>query len=232
MKKARHVWTPEQEIYMRDQYANVSTSAIAQRLQLPAALVYSKAARMGLHKSEEFLASSGSGRMMAKGVSLSPSTQFKPGQVPPNKGLRRPGYAPGRMASTQFKKGQCTGAAAKNWRPIGTILSDYEGYLRIKVREAVHGQEPTGFGNVRVWPLLQRHVWEQANGQIPAGHVIVFRDKNRSNCDLDNLELVSRADLARRNSMWNNYPKELADVIQLAGALKRKLNRIRSSNNG
>ena len=31
--------------------------------------------------------------------------EFKPGNVPANKGLRRPGFAPGRMAKTQFKKG-------------------------------------------------------------------------------------------------------------------------------
>ena len=32
-----------------------------------------------------------------------------------------------------------------------------------------------------------RHVWEQANGEVPEGYVVAFRDGNRQNCDLSNL---------------------------------------------
>ena len=43
-----------------------------------------------------------------------------------------------------------------------------------------------------------RYVWEQANGAVPEGYVVAFRDGNRQNCDLTNLYLLSRADNARR----------------------------------
>ena len=127
------------------------------------------------------------------------------------------------MRETQFKKGARTGKAAENWKPIGTILPDPEGYLRIKVREAIHGKEASGFGNTKLWPLLQRQVWQEHNGPIPPQHVVVFQDGNRANCAIENLECIHRKELARRNCMWNRYPRELAEAIQLTGALKRKI---------
>jgi hypothetical protein len=130
------------------------------------------------------------------------------------------------MRETQFKKGQRSGVAERNWKPIGTILPDTEGYLRIKLREAVHGKEATGFGNTKVWPLYHRHVWEQYHGPIPPKHIVTFKDRNRANCAIGNLELMSMADNARRNAMWNRYPRELQLAIMANGALKRKLRRI------
>jgi hypothetical protein len=44
-----------------------------------------------------------------------------------------------------------------------------------------------------------------------------------ANCVLENLELISMAENARRNRMWNVMPRELAEVIHLNGQLKRKL---------
>ena len=88
------------------------------------------------------------------------------------------------------------------WRPIGTILADSEGFLRIKVREGTKG-EPYGFGNTKIWPLLNRHVWQQHNGPIPECHIVVFRDRDRANCAIENLELISMADNMRRNTIHN-----------------------------
>jgi hypothetical protein len=127
------------------------------------------------------------------------------------------------MAKTQFKKGARTGAAARNWRPIGTILADGEGYLRIKVREAEHGKEPYGFGNTNVWPLLHRKVWADRHGPIPPKHIVTFKDRNRSNCSIENLELITMAQNADRNRMWGRLPDELSKTIQLAGVLNRKI---------
>ncbi|MGP0074877.1 MAG: HNH endonuclease signature motif containing protein [Bryobacteraceae bacterium] len=72
---------------------------------------------------------------------------------------------------------------------------------------------------------MSHHVWEQHRGPIPPGHIVVFKDRDRSNCAIENLELISKAENARRNRMWNEdvMPRELAEVIQLNGVLKRKL---------
>jgi len=224
----RRFWSAEELDYLRLHYPETSSVQIAKALDRTITMVYGAANKLGLRKTKEFRSSIG----FQKGQCLGEAYWFKKGQVPVNKGLRRPGWAPGRMAESQFKKGQLSGRAARNWRPIGTILTDTEGYLRIKVREAQHGKEATGFGNTKVWPLLSRHLWQAHHGAIPAGHVVVYKDGNRANCTIENLELVSRAELARRNRMWNNLPRELAEVIQLNGVLKRKLREGKSKADG
>lgn len=71
---------------------------------------------------------------------------------------------------------------------------------------------------------LQRYIWEQSNGPIPAGHNIIFKDRNTLNCNLDNLEMVSNADLLNRNSA-HRFGPEIFKIIQLRGALNRQINK-------
>jgi hypothetical protein len=222
----RRPWSQRDLDRLASLYPGRPTVKVAKLLRRSVRSVYAVAAKLRLRKIEVFLASAESGRLK-KGQSWPgmERTQFKKGHIPANKGLRRPGWAPGRMRETQFKKGERSGKAAENWKPIGTIRAASDGYLRIKVREAVHGKEPTGFGNVRAWPLYQRHIWEQHHGPIPPKHIVTFKDRNRSNCAIGNLELITMADNARRNAMWNRYPRELTLAIMANGALKRKIRR-------
>lgn len=219
---SRRPYSRKERVIIFALYPHVKTERIAELVGRKVGHVYQRAAAWGLRKSEEFLASADACRLR-RGDNVGAEFRFVKGQTPFNKGLRRPGWSPGRMRETQFKKGERSGIAVRNWRPVGTILIDTEGYRRIKVREAVWGQEPTGFGNVKVWPLLQRHVWEQQNGPIPPGHTIVFRDGDRANCDIGNLEMISRADLMRRNTIHNRYPEEMVKAVMMLGAVKRRL---------
>jgi hypothetical protein len=214
----RRPWTPVEDAQLRKRYPHEQTATLARDLGRSTLSVYQRAQGCGLHKSAAYLASPAACRTNGR---QGMGTRFEKGHVPANKGLRRPGWGPGRMKATQFKKGERRGAAARNWRPVGTILTDTEGYQRIKVRDAREG-EAYGFGNVRVWPLLQRHVWAEAHGPIPSGYTVCFKDGDKTNCALANLELVSRRDLMTRNSV-HNYPKPLAATIQLLGALRRQI---------
>jgi len=45
---------------------------------------------------------------------------------------------------------------------------------------------------------LHRHLWQQAHGEIPRGHIVVFSDGDTMNCVLENLECITRAEHARR----------------------------------
>ncbi|HWE51370.1 MAG TPA: HNH endonuclease signature motif containing protein [Bryobacteraceae bacterium] len=207
---------------LRELYPHQRTDRVAEALNRTVCAVYGTAQKLGLSKTEEFLRSPESGQLQ-EGMTRPESVphQFKKGLVPANKGTRRPGWAPGRMAETQFKKGAISGKAKTNQRPIGTILTDHEGYLRIKVRER---NKPTEVGwHKDVWPLLHHVVWTRTNGPIPPKHMVVFRDRDRSNCVIENLEMITMAECARRNRMWHNMPRELAQAIQLQGVLKRKL---------
>jgi hypothetical protein len=221
-RAGKRLWSPEDDARLRAEYPDTPTADLARAFGRSLSATYARAEKLGLAKSEAYLASPAACRLR-RGDAVGAPFRFKPGQAPANKGLRRPGWGPGRMKATQFKPGARTGIAAANWRPIGTIATDSDGYLRIKVREGRPG-EAYGFGNTRIWPLLQRHVWEQAHGPIPPGHVVCFKDGNRQHCAIENLELVSRADLMKRNTV-HNLPKPLAQTIQLLGALKRQIRR-------
>ena len=221
-RAGKRLWSKADDRELRRVYSDEPNSTIARRLRRTVFAIYGRADKLCLKKSAAYLARhrrTGGERLRTFGA----PTRFPKGHVPANKGLRRPGWSRGRMKETQFKRGERRGVAAANWRPIGTLAIDPEGYHRIKVREARPG-EAYGFGNVRVWPLLQRHVWRKAHGPIPSGHVIVFKDGNRANCELENLDCITRRALMLRNSV-HNLPKPLAQAVQLLGALNRKLRR-------
>jgi HNH endonuclease len=226
-----HCWTPAEDLILHEDYPDAETSELAERFGTTILATYRRAAKLGVRKSKQYIAKKldiEAQRLRLVGVKY----RYRKGRTPENKGLRRPGYSVGRgrMAETQFKKGERSGIAAKNWRPIGTILPDGEGFLRIKVREGTKG-EAYGFGNVKIWPLLNRHIWEQHNGPIPAGHIVAFKDGDRAHCEIDNLELISRAELMIRNTI-HNLPPALKQVIQLTGALKRKIRNREEKLNG
>lgn len=216
----KRVWTAKERQTIRRLYPDTETKSIAEQLGRTVSQVYQCAAKMGLHKSPEYLLSPAACRLR-RGDNVGAQFRYPKGHVPANKGLRRPGWAPGRMSETQFRRGALSGKAAENWMPIGTIRQDTDGYLRIKVREHLPG-EHSGFGNTKVWPLLHRHNWEKEKGPIPAGYAVVFKTRDRSNCAVENLELISRGELMRRNTI-HNYPPELKSTIMYLGALKRKV---------
>jgi hypothetical protein len=196
-------------------YADTDTKQLAEWLGRPHKAVMLRAHLFGVHKSEAYLATHSRGF-------------FKAGHIPFNKGLRMPGYCVGRMAETQFKKGQRSGFAGKNWKPLGTIVADPQGFLRIKIRERINGK-PVG-RDKSIWPLVHWREWEKHYGPIPPGHKVVFKDGNRAHCAIDNLELVTDAEMMRRNSI-NKLPDELTEVIRLNASLKRRLRKIHEEQN-
>jgi hypothetical protein len=49
------------------------------------------------------------------------------------------------------------------------------------------------------WEELQKYNWRQAGNDIPPGYVLAFKDGDSQNCSVDNLELITRAQLLARN---------------------------------
>jgi hypothetical protein len=221
-RAGKRLWHPAEDALLVARYPHEATEVLARDLRRPLSSTYQRALKLGLRKTAAYLAGPAACRLR-RGDNVGVASRFQKGHVPANKGLRRPGWGPGRMKETQFRKGERRGVAARNWRPVGTILADPEGYLRIKVREAQPG-EAYGFGNPRVWPLLHRHVWEAAHGPLPKGHAIAFRNRDRKDVHLDNLECISRRELMARNTV-HNLPKPLAAAVQLLGALTRQIRR-------
>jgi hypothetical protein len=216
LSKGRRYYTAEEDNVLRAEYPHRSTKEIAQLLRRPVFSIYRHAAHMlGLKKTAEYMASPAACRLR-RGDRIGESCRFLPGHAPANKGLRRPGYAPGRMAETQFKKGQ----RSPNYLPIGTIKTDSDGYLRRKIADGIGG-----FGNAKVWELVHRRVWEDAHGPVPKGYRIWWKDRDHKNCSLDNLELLSDAEHMARTTI-HRMPPDLKSTILWAGALKRRIGRI------
>ena len=204
-------WTPEEVGFLVQAYPSGKTQDIAAALRKPLSSVYYKANKvLGLKKGTDFLQSSLSGRVSPETCKRGVAHRFRKGQPNPMKGKRRPGRC---GEATRFKKGQ----RPFNWVPVGSERISSDGIRQRKVSD-------TGFPP-RDWQSMHSLIWIKANGPIPPGHLVAFRDGDRANIVLENLELVSRGELMLRNTI-HRYPAELKDAIRLIGKVGRTIKRI------
>lgn len=69
-----------------------------------------------------------------------------------------------------------------------------------------------------------RYEWEKHHGKIPKGKCVVFKG-SYYDLTIDNLELISREEHARRNkTKYHNYPEDLKAVITLNNKFKKLIN--------
>lgn len=221
----RKYWTADEELVLREMYADNTCAVIAEKLDRKPGSVYQAANRLGLKKSDLFLASDRSGRIQrGKQDPRIVASRFQKGMEPWNKGTHY--VAGGRSAETRFKKGEMSGAAQHNYVPIGTLRISNDGYLERKMTD------DQSLYPARRWTFVHRLVWEQAHGPIPKGHMVVFRPGQFTNkvelLTADRLDCITRAENAHRNSVWRKDP-ELAKLYQLKGAITRQVNRIKES---
>ena len=211
-------WTQHEIDTLRNKWPDWPSTIIAAELNRSPGAVSVKASDLGLKKAADFGAKM---EQLKHELGLPLGKRFVKGQTPPNKGLRRPGWAPGRMAQSQFKKGERSGRAERLYRPIGTERITRDGYLERKINDDMPLQKR--------WRAVHVLVWEAANGPVPPGHAVAFLPGRRTTevekITLDALELISRRELMRRNSYHTNFPPEVRKLIQLRGALNRKINR-------
>lgn len=128
--------------------------------------------------------------------------RFKPGTTPPNKGKK--GYCAPGCEKSWFQKGH----EPNNHLPVGSEVMRTDGYLQVKIAEP------------NIWKLKHILVWEKANGPVPKGSVVLFLDGNHENTSLENLMLITRAELARLNQ--RNLIRDDADLTK-SGVLVARL---------
>ncbi len=109
--------------------------------------------------------------------------RFEKGHEPANKGTHPKSV--GRMIETQFKKGNLP----HNTKPMGYERITRDGYIEVKVSE-----RPNRKTGERNFIPKHRLIWEQINGPIPKGYIVIFLDGNSLNCVIENLALISRAE--------------------------------------
>lgn len=206
-RNPRQYWTPEQEAIVREHYADSPSGQLEQLLGglFNTRQIGHKAKRMGIRKSQayrEMLGCSETGRRIA-------------GSSPWNKGTNF--TAGGRSSLHRFK----TGSVPKNYRPVGSTRINVDGYVEIKIAE----------GKLQ-WRALHWENWKQHYGEYPPkGSALIFKDGNKQNCAIDNLELLTRKQLMQRNSI-QNYPEEIKEVIHLRAVITRKINDHKKRHNG
>ena len=204
-------WTNEEDNFMREYYPHEASGEIARNLGRSLVAVYKRAGILGLQKTEEYHGT------MQKILSMKLAEsgkvhRFSKGHTPVNKGQKMPEHVYERAKATMFKKGH----VPMNHVSIGYERITRDGYVEVKVAE------PNKF------VLKHRRIWEQANGVIPDGYNVQFRDGNRQNCSIKNLYLISRSEqLKNENSMYARYPKEVQLAIQAKGALQRQINKFK-----
>lgn len=196
--------TMAKEVYLKKHYANTRNADLSEILKVSEAAISARAFKLGLKKEEAFI---------RKWTS---KTYFKKGHTPANKGKKQTEYmtpeAIAATAETRFKKGQVPHNALNDWEEVERRDKGGRVYTLIKVPKARK--------------LQYKHIWlweKHTKQKLKKGYNIVFKDGNTQNICVENLECISNAELMRRNS-YHNYPKELAELIQLRGAVKRQIN--------
>lgn len=119
-------------------------------------------------------------------------SRIKQGAVPPNKGKKQIEYmspeAIERTKGTRFCKGQ-------------SIFNElYDGAVKIRIDKSGRDYKwiRTSKGK---WKMLHVYNWEQVNGKVPPGHIVVFQNKHdRTDCSVEKLELISLKENMLRNS--------------------------------
>ena len=149
---------------------------------------------------------------LSKSAEIMNASRFKKGQRPFNKGKYHPV-----KSSTQFKKGHIP----KNHKPVGSIRlqADKSGkqYYMIKIAEP------------NKWMLLHRYKWEQKYGKILYNMLLIFKDRNTLNTDIDNLELITRAENMDRNRNYKKFSETMKALwrkerLRAMYGLKRETN--------
>ncbi|MFH0757349.1 MAG: HNH endonuclease signature motif containing protein [Bacteroidota bacterium] len=206
----RRYWTQEEDRYLLKHYRDDDTKEICRVLNRSKCGVYGRSYFLGLNKSEEGKRKYGCYLTGTEGTQY----RFQKGHTPVNKGKPMSPEQYEKSKHTFFKKGQLP----VNLQPVGTITvrSNHRrkrSYLYIKIAEP------------NKWLHLHRYIWEMEHGPIPKELNLVFKDGDFLNCQIDNLELITKAENMRRNTIHNRYPEELKQTIFTLAQLKRTINR-------
>jgi hypothetical protein len=207
----RRIWTQEERQFLKDNFANSYTQTIADKMNRSYLSVATQANLMRLHKSEAFKAIENENRNQ-KLKDLGAQFRFKKGAIPPNKGKKMSAEVYEKSKHKFFKPGR----NPHNALQIGAEVIRHDKRINISyILIKLEGERKLKYKHV--------HIWEAVNKtKLPKGFNIVFKDGNTLNCEIDNLECISNAELMQRNTI-HRFPEELKSTIRLVNKLKRKI---------
>jgi len=183
----RKVWTEKEIEILKQRFSMESTVTLAEFFKCSYSSVASKAGALNLKKDAVYLQNMLN--VMCKNLCESGvNNRFKPGQAPPNKGTKMSAELYEKVSKTFFKAGH---KPVNTKEGVGMIVSrkDKSGriYKYIKLSDSN-------------WVLLHRHLYEAVHGAIPPNMNIAFIDGDSLNCQLENLQLITKKEQRIRNS--------------------------------
>jgi hypothetical protein len=194
----------EQQQFIRDNYLTINVNRLSIHLGSSETAVIGFLNREGLIIPPEIIQQ----RKL--------DSRIKKGHVPLNKGKKQSEYmsaeAIARTAATRFKKGQ------KSHTEL------YDG--AIQIRHDHPDRKGRRYKWIRIskgkWKMLHVYNWEQKLGPVPAGKIVAFKTKDTMNCELDNLELITREENMKRNTI-HRYPVPLKKSIRALHKLNKTI---------
>lgn len=109
-----------------------------------------------------------------------------------------------KMSPEQYEKCKGTmfqrGSRPHNAVPVGTEVIRDDGYHQTKIAEP------------NVWILTHILIWQQANGDVPEGCLVSFKDGNPDHISIDNLFLETRQEHLEMNR--RGYRSEFPEITE------------------
>lgn len=210
----RKVWSEDEDYALQKLYKDTPSEVISFILDRPIYSIYKRSGILGLKKDPEWLLKLNQGLGLALYES-GKQFQFKKGNNPMNKGLKQTEYMSTEMIertkATRFKKGQ----------PTHNEL--YDGAITIHKRKN-RNTPPYKWIRISKGKMRMLHIvnWEKENGPVPEGFIVAFKTPDTMNCEVSNLELITRQENMRRNTI-HRYPQEIKKTIRLLSKVKKKI---------
>lgn len=199
------LWSKADIDYLKEHYPTTETSEIATKMNRTTRAIYSQANLLEIKKTQEHLKAN---------VWVFPTNEgaryrFQKGHKPANKGLKMSAATKEKSKHTFFE----TGHIPHNTKSDGVIV----------IR---HDQRGVACKFIRIakakWIAYQRHIWQNEHGEIPKGSIIIFKDGNTMNCELSNLEMLTKAENMLRNSI-HKMPPELKEISDISKQITIKI---------
>ena len=195
--KGRTTLEPWQSEYIKKNYLELPEKTLAKHIGRSGTAVRIRLRQLGLVIPAEII------------EKRKKESQFSKGNISHNKGKKQEEFmspeAIERTKKTRFQKGSI---------PHNTKYNGYErigkdGYVEIRVRRG---------------KFMHKHrlVWEKEKGPIPEGHLVCFKDGNRRNFEIDNLELIDMKENMIRNSL-QRFPEEVRPSLKLIWEINNEL---------
>lgn len=195
-------FTEDEDKFLKDNYLVIPTKRMSLMLGRNESSARQRMKRLGITVPADIIAK------------FRANSQIKKGATPPNKGKKQSEYmskeAIEKCKPTQFKKGQ---------KPHNTRAADGEFSDRKDKTGKVYRHIRVSIGK---WVLYHSYLWEKKYGKIPKGHCLWFKDGNSMNITLDNLELITRAENVRRNSV-HRYTPEMKQAFRLIKKINKTI---------